>query len=116
MLLEKAYVLFQIMSSCLTIRDTGCVAEIDRLGTDKTYLILNAYFELHSKRIILKLRDDNDGKKEGSFIYLPITHRSEPEPFTRLQMFNINANLEYYKIRYLGYVNWATIKWMVIKL
>ena len=104
------------MSLYLAIRDTGCVAEIDRLGTDKAYLIRNVYFELTSKRIILKLRDDNDGKKEDFFIYLPITHRSKPEPFTRLQIFNINAKLEYYKIRYLGYVNWATIKWMIIKL
>ena len=102
MLLEKVYVLFQIMSSYLAIRDTGCVAEIDRLGTKKTYLILNVYFQLNSKRIILILQDDNDEKKEDFFIYLPITHHSEPEPFTRLQIFNINAKLEYYKIRYLG--------------
>jgi len=106
----------QIMSSYLSIRDTGCVAEIDRLGTDKSYPILNVYFEWTSNRIILKLRDNNAGKMEDFFIYLPITHRSEPEPFTRLQMFNINAKLKYYKIRYLGYVNRTTVKWMVIKL
>ena len=104
------------MSSYLTIRDTGCVAEIDRLGTDKTYLILNVYFELNSKRIILKLQDDNDEKKENFFFYLLMTHRSENKPFTNLQIFNINAKLEYYKIRYSGYHNWATIKWMIIKL
>jgi len=108
--------LLQIMSSYLSIRDTGCVADIERLGTDMSYHILNVYSEWTSNRIILKLRDDTDGKREDFFIYLPITHRSEPEPFTRLQMFNINANLEYYKIRYLGYVNRTTIQWMIIKL
>ena len=54
------------MSSYLAIRDTGSVVEIDRLRTDKAYLILNVYLELISKRIILKLQDNNDGKKENS--------------------------------------------------
>ena len=86
------------MSSYLAIRDTGCVVEIDRLRTDKGYLILNVYTELISKRIILNLQDINDGKKENFFVYLPITHRRENEPFTKLEIFNINAKLEYYKI------------------
>jgi len=104
------------MSSYLSIRDTGCVADFERLRTDMSYHILNVYTEWTSNRLILKLRDDTAGKGEDFFIYLPITHRSEPEPFTRLQMYNINAKLEYYKIRYLGYVNRTTIQWMIIKL
>ena len=91
------------MSSYLAIRDTGSVVEIDRLRTDKSYLILNVYVEWISKQIILQLQDNNsDREKESFYVYLPITHRSENKTFTNLQIFNI-----YMKINFIKYDFWA---------